>query len=47
MGDHPEPWENQDVDFWVTKESEKVLVENGVSSPGRVKECRVKISVCE
>lgn len=45
MGDYPEARKNKNIDFWVTEESEEVLVENGVSSAGRVEEGRVKVSV--
>ena len=47
MGDHAESGEDKNVDFGVSKESEEVLVKDGVSSPGRVKEGCVKVSVRE
>lgn len=47
MGDHAESGEDKNVDFGVPKESEEVLVKDGVSSSGRVKEGGVKVSVCK
>ena len=47
MGDHTEAWENKDVDFGVSEESEQVLVKDRVSSAGRVKEGSVQVSVCQ
>ena len=38
MGDYSEAWENKNIDLWVPKESEKVLVEDGVTSSSGVKE---------
>jgi len=38
VGDHAETWENKDIDFGVPEESEQVLVKDGVSPTGRVKE---------
>lgn len=46
VGDCAEAGENKNIDFWVTKKSEKVLVQNWVSSPGGVKEGGVKVAVC-
>lgn len=47
MGDHAESGEDKNVDFGVSKESEEVLVKDGVSPSGRVKEGGVKVSVCK
>ena len=47
MGDYSEAGENKNIDLWVAKESEEVLVENGVSAPCRVEEGCVQVSVCE
>lgn len=38
MGDHAEPGENEDVDFWVSEEPEQVLIEDRVAASGGVKE---------
>lgn len=47
MGDYSKPGQNENVDFRVTKESEEMLVKNWVSSPGRVEEGSVQVSVRE
>lgn len=47
MGDDAESWKNEDIDFGVSKESEEMLVEDGVASSGGVKECSVQVAVCE
>jgi len=46
MGDSTKSRENKNIDFWVAKKSEKMLVENWVSSARRVKEGGVEVSVC-
>lgn len=38
VGDYTEAWENKNVDFGVPEEPEQVLVKDGVSPAGRVKE---------
>jgi hypothetical protein len=37
----PKSWKNKNIDFWVPKESEEVLVENRVPTAGRVEKGRV------
>jgi len=39
--------EDENVYFWVSEESEQVLVKNWVSSPRRIKESGVEVSICE
>lgn len=39
--DYTEPGKDENVNFWVSEESEQVLVKNWVSATGRVKECCV------
>lgn len=38
VGDYTKSWENKNVNLGVAKESEEVLVKDGISSPCRVKE---------
>lgn len=38
MGDNTEAWQDKDIYFGVPKESEEVLVKDGVSSASRVEE---------
>lgn len=45
VGDHSKPGEDEDVDLWVTKESEEVLVQDWVSPSSWVEEGCVKISI--
>lgn len=45
VGNHAEAGEDENVDFGVPKESEEVLVKDGVSSTGRVKEGGVEVSI--
>lgn len=45
MGDYSEAWENKNIHFGVAEESEQVLVEDRISSSGRIKECCVQITV--
>jgi len=45
VGDHSEARENKNVNFWVTEESEEVLIENRISSACGVKESGVQVSV--
>lgn len=39
--------EDENVYFWVSEESEQVLIKNWVSSPRRVEESSVEVSICE
>lgn len=45
MGNHPEAWENKDVNFGVAEESEQVLIQDWVSPSGRIEKGGVKVSV--
>lgn len=47
MRDNAETRENKDIDLWVPKKSEKVLVEDWITPTGRVEESCVKITVCK
>lgn len=47
MGDDSESWQDEDIDFWVSEESEEMLVQHGVSSSCRVEEGGVEITVRE
>ena len=47
MGDYSEAGEDENINLWVAKESEKVLVENRVSASCRVEEGCVKVPVCK
>ena len=47
VGDHSKAGQDEDVHLWVSEESEEVLVKNGVSSPCRVKESCVQVTVGE
>lgn len=38
MGDHSEPWEDENVDLRVSEEPKEVLVKDGVTTPSRVEE---------
>jgi len=45
MTDDTETGKNKNVDFWMTEESEQMLVKNRVSSASRVKEHGFEITV--
>ena len=45
VADNPEPGQDHDVDFRVTKEPEQVLEHNRVAAPFRDKELRSEITV--
>jgi len=47
MTNNPEGWQDQDIDFWMTKESEEMLVQNRVTTPSRVEKRCIKVSVCQ
>lgn len=47
MGDHTKPWENKNVDFGVAKESEQVLIQDGVTPSCGVKEGCIKVTICQ
>lgn len=46
MGDNAKSGENKNIHFGVTKESEEVLIEDGVPSAGGVKKGGVEVAVC-
>jgi hypothetical protein len=37
---------NNNINFWMSKESEEMLIKNRISSPSRVKESCVEVSIC-
>lgn len=47
MRDYTKSRKNQNINFRVAKESEQMLIKDGVSTSGRVKEGCVEVAVCK
>lgn len=47
MRNSAKSWEDENIDFRMAEESEKMLVENWVSSARRVEEGGIEVSVCQ
>lgn len=47
MGNYSKSWEDEDIDFRMTKESEEVLIKDRVTAPCGIKESGVEVSVSE
>ena len=45
MTDNTKAWKNKNINFRVTKKPEQVLIQNRITTTGRIKECRAKISI--
>jgi hypothetical protein len=37
---------NNNINFWMSKESEKMLIKDRISSSSRIEESCVKVSIC-
>jgi hypothetical protein len=46
-GDNPEGRKDENIYFWVTKESKKMLKENGISPSARQEEAGVEVTICQ
>jgi hypothetical protein len=46
MSNRPKGWNNQDINFGMSEESEKMLIKDRVTSSCRVVKGRRKVTIC-